>query len=64
MLDVEAMNIDMMSLGIYGPKGMETYVRKKPRVRLQPLIHGGGQERGNMPTPWLAWKAGELAQQF
>lgn len=49
-LDVEAMNIDLMSLSshkIYGPKGVGAlYVRRKPRVRLLPLMDGGGQERG------------------
>ena len=58
-LDVEAMNIDLMSLSghkIYGPKGIGAlYVRRRPRVRLLPLIHGGGQERGlrsgTLPTP-------------
>src|SRR5215475_2978996 len=58
-LDVEAMNIDMMSISghkIYGPKGIGAlYVRRKPRVRLVPLIVGGGQERGfrsgTLPTP-------------
>jgi len=49
-LDVEAMKIDLMSISahkIYGPKGIGTlYVRRKPRVRLEALIHGGGQERG------------------
>jgi cysteine desulfurase len=50
-IDVEAMGIDLLSLSahkIYGPKGVGAlYVRrKKPRVRLQPLIHGGGHERG------------------
>jgi cysteine desulfurase len=49
-LDVNAMNIDLMSLSshkIYGPKGIGAlYVRRRPRVRLRPLIHGGGQERG------------------
>src|SRR5499427_8430275 len=58
-LDVEAMNIDMMSISghkIYGPKGIGAlYVRRKPRVRLEALIHGGGQERGmrsgTLPTP-------------
>jgi len=49
-LDVEAMHIDLMSLSshkIYGPKGIGAlYVRRRPRVRLRPLIHGGGQERG------------------
>jgi len=58
-LDVEAMNIDLMSISghkIYGPKGIGAlYVRRKPRVRLVALIHGGGQERGfrsgTLPTP-------------
>jgi cysteine desulfurase len=58
-LDVEAMNIDLMSISghkIYGPKGIGAlYVRRKPRVRLVPLIVGGGQERGfrsgTLPTP-------------
>jgi cysteine desulfurase len=49
-LDVEAMKIDLMSISahkIYGPKGIGAlYVRRKPRVRLEALIHGGGQERG------------------
>lgn len=49
-LDVEAMNIDLMSISghkIYGPKGIGAlFVRRKPRVRLQALINGGGQERG------------------
>jgi len=49
-LDVEAMNIDLMSISahkVYGPKGIGAlYVRRRPRVRLEPLINGGGQERG------------------
>jgi cysteine desulfurase len=53
------MNIDLLSISghkIYGPKGIGAlYVRRKPRVRLEPLISGGGQERGlrsgTVPTP-------------
>jgi cysteine desulfurase len=67
-LDVEAMNIDLMSISghkIYGPKGVGAlYVRRKPRVRLVPLIHGGGQERGmrsgTLPAP-LCVGLGEAA---
>lgn len=48
-LDVEEMNIDLMSISahkVYGPKGIGAlYVRHRPRVRLEPLIDGGGQER-------------------
>jgi len=58
-LDVQAMKIDLVSISghkIYGPKGIGAlYVGRKPRVRLQALIHGGGQERGmrsgTLPTP-------------
>lgn len=49
-MDVNAMNVDLMSISshkVYGPKGMGAcYVRRRPRVRLDPLITGGGQERG------------------
>lgn len=50
-LDVDAMQIDLMSISghkIYGPKGIGAlYVRgRKPKVELDPLIDGGGQERG------------------
>ncbi|KAF8323082.1 cysteine desulfurase NFS1 [Clavulina sp. PMI_390] len=49
-LDVNALNIDVMSISghkIYGPKGIgAAYVRRRPRVRLEPIISGGGQERG------------------
>lgn len=49
-IDVNAMSIDLMSLSshkIYGPKGIGAlYIRRRPRVRLEPLFSGGGQERG------------------
>jgi len=49
-IDVNAMNIDLLSLNghlIHGPKGIGAlYVRRKPRVRLAPQIEGGGHERG------------------
>lgn len=49
-LDTEKLKIDLMSLSghkVYGPKGIGAlYVRRKPRVRIEPQIHGGGHERG------------------
>lgn len=49
-LDVNEMNIDLMSISghkLYGPKGIgAAYVRRRPRVRLEPILSGGGQERG------------------
>lgn len=49
-IDVNEMNIDLLSISshkIYGPKGIGAiYVRRRPRVRLEPLLSGGGQERG------------------
>lgn len=49
-IDVDEMKIDLMSMSshkIYGPKGIGAlYVRRRPRVRLEPIFSGGGQERG------------------
>merc|ERR1712050_411921 len=58
-VDVNSMNIDLMSISghkIYGPKGVGAlYVRRRPRVRVEPIQSGGGQERGlrsgTVPTP-------------
>jgi cysteine desulfurase len=49
-IDVDAMGVDLMSLSshkVYGPKGCGAlYVRRRPRVRVEPQMSGGGQERG------------------
>jgi len=71
-LDVNSMNIDLMSISghkIYGPKGIGAiYLRRKPRVRIKPIFSGGGQERGiragTLPTPLVVGlgKASEIAK--
>lgn len=68
-LDVNACNIDLMSISghkIYAPKGIGAlFVRRRPKVRLEPLMSGGGQERGfrsgTVPTH-LAVALGEAAE--
>jgi len=72
-IDVEQMGIDLLSFSghkMYGPKGVGAlYVRRKnPRVRLAPLLHGGGHEEGlrsgtlNLPGILGLAKACEIAQ--
>ncbi|CAH0267351.1 Cysteine desulfurase IscS [Roseomonas sp. CECT 9278] len=68
-LDVAAIQADLLSLSahkIYGPKGIGAlYVRRRPRVRIAPLLSGGGQERGlrsgTLPAP-LVVGFGEAAR--
>jgi len=67
------MHIDLMSISghkIYGPKGIGAlYARRRPRVRLEPIFSGGGQERGlrsgTVPTPLVVGigSACEIAKQ-
>lgn len=49
-VDIDALGVDLMSFSahkVYGPKGIGAlYVRSRPRVRLEPQLHGGGHERG------------------
>ncbi len=73
-VDVQAMNIDVMSLSghkVYGPKGIGALYRRRsnPRVLLEPRIYGGGHERGirsgtlNVPAIVGFGKALEIAGQ-
>jgi cysteine desulfurase len=70
--DVEAAKVDLCSVTahkIYGPKGIGAlWVRRKPRIRIDPLLDGGGHERGmrsgTLPVPLIVafGKAAELAK--
>ncbi|MBA4249600.1 MAG: IscS subfamily cysteine desulfurase [Candidatus Puniceispirillum sp.] len=68
-IDVNEMNIDLLSISghkMYGPKGVGAlFVRRKPRVRLNHLLSGGGQERGMRSgtlSPALCAGLGEAAR--
>jgi cysteine desulfurase len=71
-IDVDRMKLDLVSLSahkMYGPKGVGClWVRRKPRVRLDPIIDGGGHERGmrsgTLAVPLIVGfgKAAELAR--
>ncbi|KAL1284406.1 Cysteine desulfurase, mitochondrial [Trichinella pseudospiralis] len=58
-IDVDKLNVDLMSISghkIYGPKGVGAlFIRRRPRVRLEPQMSGGGQEKGfrsgTVPVP-------------
>ncbi|HXW60013.1 MAG TPA: aminotransferase class V-fold PLP-dependent enzyme, partial [Myxococcota bacterium] len=61
-LDIRDIPMDLISMTahkVYGPKGIGAlYIRKRPRIRVMPLIHGGGQEHGmrsgTLPTHQIA----------
>lgn len=69
--DVREAGVDLASLSahkIYGPKGVGAlWVKRRPRIRIEPLVHGGGHERGmragTLPVPLVVGfgKAAELS---
>lgn len=68
-VDVEKCKLDLASISghkLYGPKGIGAiYIRRRPRVRVEPLISGGGQERGlrsGTLAPHLVVGIGEAAK--
>ena len=68
-IDLKLMSVDLMAFcahKIYGPKGVGAlFVRRKPRVRLEPMIHGGGHEggmrAGTLPTHQLVGMGSSFA---
>jgi cysteine desulfurase len=72
-IDMERMKVDLLSMSghkMYGPKGIGAlYVRRKPRVRLEAQMHGGGHERGmrsgTLPTHQIVGmgEAAEVARE-
>lgn len=73
-LDVQRIPADLISLSahkVYGPKGIGAlYLRKRPRIRVEPLLHGGGHEQGmrsgTLPVHQIAGmgKAYDLAREY
>jgi cysteine desulfurase len=67
-IDLNVLPIDLMSLSahkIYGPKGIGAlYVRRKPRVRLEAQLHGGGHERGMRSGTLAAHQIVGMAEAF
>lgn len=69
-VDVRALEVDLLSVSahkMYGPKGIGAlYVRRRPKVRLAPEIHGGGHERGmrsgTLPTHQIVGFGAAAAQ--
>ena len=55
-IDLEKLPVDLMSFSAhktYGPKGIGAlYVRRKPRIRIEAQMHGGGHERGMRSGTW------------
>jgi cysteine desulfurase len=67
-IDVKSLEVDLMSFSahkIYGPKGIGAlYVRRRPRVRLEPQIDGGGQERGLRPGTLATHQIAGMGEAF